>query len=414
MVTATRTPEPLSATIRPVELIPAEVIQRSGQDSFTELLQQQANVEITANGGPGQTSSIFLRGANSSHTLVLLDGIRLNNAAGGTTPFENLPPSQIARVEIVPGPMSSLYGSDALGGVIQLFTQRWPDAPRVTGSVGYGSYDTTMVNGGVSAGTENTGFTLSAGYIDTNGFSATNSSEPFGTFNPDDDGYRNTSVSGNIVHRFAPDQELGFNLFYSNGRTHFDNGPTSDDINNQAIGVYSAYSRNRITPWWQSLVRVGVSQDNLVIDGSFPGDLDSKQTQATWQNDFTTRVGTVVAGIELLRQEVGGTTAFTVDERDIYSAFAGYTGEFGPHALSASVRNDDNSQFGSQTTGALGYAFRREPGAALARERRHRVPCADVLRSVLSRVRQSRPAARGRRRAGRWAPSIAGASSRSA
>ncbi len=215
VVTATRTPEPLSATIRPVELIPAEVIQRSGQDTLTEMLQQQANVEITSNGGPGQTSGIFLRGANSSHTLVLLDGIRLNNAAGGTTAFENLPPSQIARVEVVPGPMSSLYGSDALGGVIQLFTQRWPDAPRATGSVGFGSYDTAMVNGGLSAGTENTGFTLSAGYIDTRGFSATNSTEPFGSFNPDDDGYRNTSVSGNIVHRFAPDQELGFNLFYS-------------------------------------------------------------------------------------------------------------------------------------------------------------------------------------------------------
>ena len=361
VVTATRTPEPLSATIRPVELIPAEIIQRSGQDSFTELLQQQANVEITSNGGPGQTSGIFLRGANSSHTLVLLDGIRLNNAAGGTTAFENLPPSQIARVEVVPGPMSSLYGSDALGGVIQLFTQRWPDAPRATGSVGFGSYDTAMVNGGLSAGTENTGFTLSAGYIDTRGFSATNSTEPFGSFNPDDDGYRNTSVSGNIVHRFAPDQELGFNLFYSNGRTHFDSGPASDDINNRAIGVYSAYSRNRITQGWTSLVRLGVSEDNLVIDGSFPGDLDSKQTQATWQNDFTTRLGTVIAGIELLRQEVGGNTTFSVDERDIYSAFAGYTGEFGPHALSASVRNDDNSQFGSQPTGAIGYAFRVTP-----------------------------------------------------
>ena len=192
------------------------------------------------------------------------------------------------------------------------------------------------------------------------------------------------------MHRFAADQELGFNLFYSNGRTHFDNGPTSDDINNQAIGVYSAYSRNRIAPWWQSLVRLGVSQDNLVIDGSFPGDLDSKQTQATWQNDFTTRVGTVVAGIEYLRQEVGGTTAFTVDERDIYSAFAGYTGEFGPHTLSASVRNDDNSQFGSQPTGALGYAFRLTPELRLRASAGTAFHAPDVLRSVLSRLRQSR------------------------
>lgn len=361
VVTATRTPESYSATIRPVELITGGVIDRSGQNSLTELLQQQAGVEIAANGGAGQTSSVFLRGANSSHTLVLLDGIRVNNAAGGTTPFENLPPSQFARVEIVPGPMSSLYGSDALGGVIQLFTQGWPDAPRVTGSAGYGSYDTTKVNGGVAAGTDTTGFTLKAGYLDTAAFSATNrDAGPF-IFNPDDDGHRNTNVSGNFVHRFAPDQEVGLNAFYSHGRTHFDSGPTSDDINDQAIGVYSAYARNRVAPSWQSLVRVGISQDDLDIEGSFPGDLDSKQTQATWQNDFSTGFGTVIAGLEFLRQEVGGTTVFTVDERNIYSAFAGYTGQLGRHTLSASVRNDDNSQFGSRTTGALGYAFGLTP-----------------------------------------------------
>jgi len=356
-VTATRTPETLPSIIRPVELITEQVIERSGQDTLTELLQQQANVQITANGGPGQTSNVFLRGANSTHTLVLLDGIRLNNAAGGTTPFENLPPSQIARVEIVPGPMSSLYGSEALGGVIQLFTNRWPDAPRISASAGYGSYNTSQVTGGVSAGSDTTGFTLNAGYIGTDGFSATNASAPAFAFNPDDDGYRNTSASGTLVHRFAPDQEIGFTGLYSKGRTHFDSGPTSDDINNQTIGVYSAYSRNRLTSMWQSLVRVGVSADSLTIDGAFPGAIDSHQTQVTWQNDFSTAIGTVVAGVEYLRQEVAGDTSFAVDERNIYSVFAGYTGAFGPHTLQASVRNDDNSQFGSQTTGALGYAF---------------------------------------------------------
>ena len=363
VVTATRTPENLSSSIRPVELITGEVIESSGQQTLTELLQSQASVEIAANGGAGQTSGVFLRGANTSHTLVLLDGMRVNNAAGGTVPFENLPASQFARMEIVPGPLSSLYGSDALGGVIQLFTQRWPDASRVHGAVGYGSYDTSRVSGGVSAGTGSTGFTLNAGYLETEGFSATNSdADPF-IFNPDEDGYRNTSVSGNITHRFAPDQEIGLNAFYSQGRTQFDSGPGTDDVNNQDIGVYSAYSRNRLAPWWQSLVRLGVSKDNLAIEGSFPSTLDSSQTQATWQNDFTTRLGTVVGGIELLRQEVAGTTVFVVDERDIYSAFAGYAGELGPHTLHASVRHDDNSQFGGRTNGALGYAFR--PGQDL-------------------------------------------------
>jgi len=361
VVTATRTPESLSSVIRPVELITGEVIDSSGQQTLTELLQSQASVEIAANGGAGQTSGVFLRGANTSHTLVLLDGMRVNNAAGGTVPFENLPASQFGPMEIVPGPLSSLYGSDALGGVIQLFTPRWPDASRVHGAVGYGSFDTTRISGGVSAGTASTGFTLNANYLESESFSATNSdASPF-IFNPDKDGYRNTGVSGRITHRFAPDQEIGLNAFYSQGETHFDSGPATDDVNNQDIGVYSAYSRNRLTPWWQSLVRLGVSKDDLDIEGSFPSTLDSSQTQATWQNDFTTRLGTVIGGIELLRQEVAGTTVFLVDERDIYSAFAGYAGEFGPHTLQASVRYDDNSQFGGKTNGGLGYAFRLTP-----------------------------------------------------
>jgi vitamin B12 transporter len=360
-VTATRTPETLPSIIRPVELITGEVIERSGQDTLTELLQQQANVQIVTSGGPGQNSNVFLRGANSSHTLVLLDGIRINSAAGGTAPFANLPPSQIARVEIVPGPMSSLYGSEALGGVIQLFTNRWPDAPRISGSAGYGSYNTGQVYGGVSAGSDSTGFTLNAGYTGTDGFSATKPTAPAFAFNPDDDGYRNTNASASLVHMFAPDQEIGLSGFYSKGRTHFDSGAASDDINNETIGVYSAYSRNRLTPWWQSLVRIGASDDALAFDGSFVGEIDSHQTQATWQNDFATPAGTVIAGLELLHQSVAGNTAFSVDQRNIYSAFAGYTGEFGRHTLHASLRNDDNSQFGSQTTGALGYAFQLSP-----------------------------------------------------
>jgi vitamin B12 transporter len=361
VVTATRTPEPLSSIIQPIELISEPQIQRAGQQTTTELLQSQANVEITATGGAGQPSGVFLRGANPSHTLVLIDGIRVNNAGLGTIPFENLPTPQFARIEVLPGPFSGLYGSDALGGVIQFFTHRWPDAPAVTGAVGYGSYDTSNVYGGVSAGTEDTGFTLNAGYAQSRAFSATNPSVSFGQFNADNDGYRNTNVSGSVVHRFAPDQELGITAFYTQGNTHFDAGPTTDDVNNEAIGVYSIYSRNRLTSWWQSLVRVGLSQDNTVFTGSFPSQFTSDQTQVTWQNDFSTSIGTFIAGFDYLQQSVGGTTSFTVNEREIYGFFAGYSAQLGRNTLYASVRDDDNSQFGNHTTGSLGYAFAVTP-----------------------------------------------------
>jgi len=361
VVTATRTPEPLSSIIQPIELITEHQIQKSGQDTMTELLQSQANVEITSNGGIGQTSGVFLRGSNTSHTLVLIDGIRVNNAGLATTSFENLPTPQFARIEVLPGPFSGLYGSDALGGVIQFFTHRWPDAPAVTGAAGYGSYGTSNVYGGVSAGSQDTGFTVNAGYIQSNAFSATNPNVAFGQFNPDDDGYRNANVSGSVVHRFAPDQEIGVTAFYTQGNTHFDGGPTTDDVNNEAIGVYSIYTRNRLTDWWQSLVRVGQVQDNSVVTGAFPGQFRSDQTQVTWQNDFTTSIGTFIAGFEYLQQSVGGTTPFAVDGREIYGVYAGYSAQLGRNTLYASVRDDDNSQFGNHTTGSLGYAFAVTP-----------------------------------------------------
>jgi len=357
VVTASRTPEPLSSIVQPIELITEQEIHKAGQDTLTGLLQQQANVEVTGNGGLGQPSGVFLRGSNSSHTLVLIDGIRVNNAGPGTAPFENMPTPQFSRIEVLPGPFSSLYGSDAMGGVIQLFTHRWPDAPSVTGVAGYGSYDTSTVYGGVSAGTQDTGFTLNAGYLNSGGFSATNPSAAFGSFNPDNDGYRNTNVSGSVLHRFAPDQEIGVTAFYTQGNTHFDTGPTTDDVNNEAIGVYSIYSRNRLTDWWQSLVRVGEVQDNSVLTGAFAGQFNSDQTQVTWQNDFATSIGKVIAGIDYLRQTVGGTTAFAVDNREIYGVFAGYSAQIGRNTIFASVRTDDNSQFGNHTTGSLGYAL---------------------------------------------------------
>ena len=123
VVTAKRLPEPQAQSVRPTTVITAEEIAQSGQQTMVEVLQSLGGVEIASNGGAGQVSSVFIRGANSNHTLVLVDGIRLNSATTGTTALENIPISQIERIEIVPGPMSGLYGSDAIGGVIQIFTK---------------------------------------------------------------------------------------------------------------------------------------------------------------------------------------------------------------------------------------------------------------------------------------------------
>ena len=146
-VTAARSSQPLADLLADVTVIGHDEIERSGAQSLTEVLQRQPGVEITMNGGPGSTSGAFLRGANRGQTLVLIDGLRVGSSSVGATSLEAIPLDQIERVEILRGPASSLYGADAIGGVIQVFTKRAKgDALSGSASAGYGTYDTRNAN----------------------------------------------------------------------------------------------------------------------------------------------------------------------------------------------------------------------------------------------------------------------------
>ena len=369
IVTASRTPQKLSDTLQAVTVISAKDIAESGQHSLTEVLQTLGGVEITSNGGLGQTSNVFMRGANSAHTLVLIDGIRLASATAGTTAFENIPIAQVERIEIVPGPLSGLYGSDAIGGVIQVFTRSGGHGPVASMTAGAGTYNTRSVSASLSHSLNDTDFALSAGYLESDSFDATKRSLDapgcalfnFCHHNPDKDGYRNSNFSAQVAHRFNPDNELGATALYSDGRTHFDSGPATDDVNHQTLSAYSLYSRNQVTSSWESLLRLGMGRDHSVIAGSIPGEIQTDQDQATWQNTFQLGLGSLLAGAEYLRQKVTGDTTFAVSERTIRSVFGGFRGDYGDHGIQANLRRDDNSQFGDPTTGSLGYGYRLTP-----------------------------------------------------
>ena len=358
VVTATRVAQRLSDALGAVSVITASDIAASGQQSLLELLQVHGGVEITSNGGLGQPSAVFIRGANSAHTLVLVDGVRFASATTGTTAFENIPLDQIERIEIVPGPLSSVYGSDAIGGVIQIFTKSGRYSPGASVTAGYGTYDTRALNASVSRSVKQTDFTLSAGYRDSDSIDATKPAIPFGQHNPDRDRYRNTSFSGKLAHRFTPDHVLGATAFSSEGRTQFDSGPASDDVNRQKLATYSVHSENQIVRAWQSLVRLSTGRDAVDLTGSFPATFRTEQDQATWQNTFIVPSGSVLAGVEYLRQNVESTADYTASARTIRSVFLGYRGDYGDHGVQISARHDDNSQFGGHTTGSIGYGFR--------------------------------------------------------
>lgn len=365
VVTATRLPQPQSQSVQPVTVITAEEIAQSGQQTLVEVLQSLGGVEIASNGGFGQVSSVFIRGANSNHTLVLMDGIRLNSATAGNTAFENIPLNQIERIEIVPGPLSGLYGADAIGGVIQIFTKSGKYSPGKNITVGAGRYNTRTMSGGINSAVKDTEFSLNFGYFESDGFDATKATIPFGQHNPDKDGYRNTNISGKIAHHFGESNEVGITLFQSEGNTHFDSGPATDDVNHQTLSAYSLYSRNQITKDWQSLIRIGEGRDNLAVTGAFPGSFRTRQPQLTWQNDIKLGRGTAIAGVEYLAQNVKSDTAYTQTYRTIKSVFGGYSGEYRNHGWQVNARHDSNSQFGGHTAATLGYAYRLTPALRL-------------------------------------------------
>ena len=124
VITAARWPQSSSELIADVTVIGREEIARAGTQSLAQLLQRVPGVEIVMNGGPASTSGIFLRGANTNQTLVLIDGQRVGSSTSGTAALEAIPLDTIDRIEILRGPASNLYGADAIGGVVQVFTRK--------------------------------------------------------------------------------------------------------------------------------------------------------------------------------------------------------------------------------------------------------------------------------------------------
>ncbi|MGH8728905.1 MAG: TonB-dependent receptor domain-containing protein [Burkholderiales bacterium] len=360
-VTATRTPRSPSTILSDIRLIDEEEIAAAGVSTLTELLQSKAGLEVTANGGAGQASGVFIRGANTSHVVLLIDGVRVNSATTGMSAFEHLPLNQIERIEVLRGPGSSLYGADAIGGVIQIFTKRGGN--RTSLSAGYGTYETERYTAGFARDLGATRFSVQLGYEETDSFSATNENVPFAAFvfNPDDDPYRNRNLGFNFSHEWAIGQELAVRVLVSEGEAHFDTGPGEDAINEQQLSSYALESRNKITSLWQSTVRVARGTDDAEFKGAFPAEFRTDQDQAVWQNDIAALAGQIVAGLEYRREKIDASIPFAETRRNIRSAFLGYSADFDSHLLQASARTDDNSQFGNRTTGNLHYGYRMTP-----------------------------------------------------
>lgn len=358
VVTATRTPQIATEVLSDNVVITSEEIAKSGRRSLIDLLQRQRGIEITRTGGPGTNSSVFLRGTDNKQNVVLVDGVRVGSATSGGANWAGIPLSQIDRVEIVYGPLSTMYGADAVGGVIQIFTKKGEGPAAPTVSAGIGTYRTYNLEAGVSGSSSGFRYALRAAHDESDGFSATRRGAT--GFNADRDGYDNDSASGQFSLELAKGHEIGVNFLHSDLKSQFDNSATFDDRIKQKLSTIGAYSRNQILPNWTSQLQVSQSQDEAVTDTRTGRTLfDTTQRQVSWQNSFT------VAGTDVLqliaehrREEVESTTSALNRSRSTDSIAAAYQLKRGAHLAAASIRNDDNSQFGSHATGSLSYGYR--------------------------------------------------------
>ena len=365
IVTATRTSTKANDVLADYVYIGAEEIADAGQSSLVQLLQRQRGVEISSNGGSGSIANVYLRGANSGQTLVLIDGVRSQSLSLGTPSWQAIPLSIIDHIEIIFGPQSSLYGSDAIGGVVQIFTKTGEGPVHAGAATGYGTYGTSISDAsiyGSTSGDQKIRYSLSATAENVAGFNtiATNNSSRSFYNTTQTMGYTRTGAAGKLSQEWSKGQELGLQVFASRNNGQYPVFSSSKSIGNQIndVSTYALFSKNQFTDNWKSLLQIAQSYDlGQALTPTSNAVTNSRQNIYTWQND-------VKVGPDLIQfvaeQKVASVfaTSGNLSLSQTTNSFAGaYQLKRGSHLGNASIRNDSISDYGPQTTGNLAYGY---------------------------------------------------------
>ncbi|MGB3426433.1 MAG: TonB-dependent receptor [Castellaniella sp.] len=367
VVTPSRNAEPLADAIGDVTVIGPQELAEARGDSIAEIIGRAPGVQFANSGGPQTVTSLFLRGTNSAHTLVLVDGMRVNGSTDGGAQLPAIDPAMVERVEILRGAASSLYGSDAIGGVINIITKKGEqDRPlSAWANVGYGTYETAKSSLGLSGASDGWDYSFSTSAATSKGFDALRrrkaNNSPIAGYYPDKDGYRSHAVSGTLGYRWAEGHRIGLTAY---------NGYMDGDYDNQfvpypntyAISRQQAYglsSTDRITDWWESDLRFGFTKDSNDNRSDSSSVFSSLKRHYSWINTFKPHADHRIS-VLLERQEErvqSTTTRYDQDARDTNAVALIYKGRIDRLHTQASVRNDNISGYGNQTTGSLGLDF---------------------------------------------------------
>jgi vitamin B12 transporter len=387
VISASRMEQPLSDVLSSVSVITRADIDKSQAASLADLLQGEAGFEFGRNGGPGATTSLFLRGQDSINTVVLIDGVRAQTDKIGAIQTTDFPLQQIERVEILKGNASALYGNGAIGGVVNIVTRQNKGAPKAYGSVSAGSYKTTGAFVGYGGTLDDVNFDLNAGRDKSAGFSAMNATQN-AYVNPDRDGYQRDYASAKFEKRISADTQIGTRLNYSVLNVDYDRGYSTDlptDLHkfkrsNQSV---SGYVRQAVNENWVSnvsLTRSEYKYDDTKNGVAWPsGGWDNSyfrgwQNALAWNNTYQLQPQTkAVFGADLNNDTFNGSgsqnSAYALT-RHSQGYFAGLTHQINRLTVQANVRHDqlhlqqEGSSFQSDNqanTGLLGLGYQLTP-----------------------------------------------------
>ena len=367
VVTATRSDANKNELATATTVITREQIEKLQVRSLPELLKGTSGIDVVQSGGYGQPASIYMRGTNAGQILVLIDGIKAGSVTLGSTAFELIPVDQIERIEVIRGPQSSLYGSEAIGGVIQIFTRKGKQdkKPSVSLNAGGGSYDSHVESGTVSGRVQDSWYSLGASNLQSQNFSPL-ASPPNG-LNPNGYGYRNTAVNARIGHYFDKNGEVEAFFMRADGTNQFDSSyfgaPNNRTFVNQVVGATAAMD---ILDNWRSSLRFGQTQDNQTnfATQDFTSLYNTTRWNASWLNQLKLNDDhKLTLGGDYRLDQAETSDQFTHNSRYDYGFFSElHSKVFTNHFLNASLRFDDIQAFGGVVTGNLGWRFNWDYG----------------------------------------------------
>jgi vitamin B12 transporter len=376
VITGTREPESLGRSTADIVVIDDDVIRTSRADSVEDLLRRVAGVQIVRNGGPGQNSGFFIRGASTNSTVVLIDGVRIGSATLGQAEFEALNLAQVERIEVLRGPASSLYGADAVGGVVQIFTRKGDGPARWQVGADVGGYRSYRGDAGASGSAGAWDYALSLSHDQSRGVSANAPHDQFGSFNPDRDGFKRDAGQMQLGYTPAPGHRIAVHLLETRLDSRYDSAEfappdflpdASPDFRNRLkTRVASIDYRGKTSSLWTTTLQGSSAVDDLTSGGNTKSRFVTRREQATWQNALAIDADQqlLIAYEHVDERSTADVFGGTVARRND-AGVLGYSATFGVHSLQADLRRDDNSAYGGNTTGRLGYAIALPAGVKL-------------------------------------------------